>query len=649
MAVKTWFATNNLASVHQEISETDPGTENFASPVTGWIVSTTNGGTAPFDAQVEQAATTFTGGPHPDGTIDTTLGDCFRTTNTYKGNFASANWTCNFCCRANTSATGQAGRARFRLFRSANANGSGAVEITSAAQIGSTVTVASTTVNSTIAFNPGAFSVNNEYIFIQVGWERTTVASMTTADVNMRIGNSASLGTRVVSADFTSTVNDLIKIDLAVSGPVQGTPTLTINTAAANALATSSFESGSPSLEATPAFAKFYIFAAANLAVNSPVFGAGAFNQKQVLAPSLLTVSSPVISSFQVIYNLVGAAKAVASPVLQSLRVVYNVAGASDETASPVIGAGVFTQKQVLSATAIAVSPPVLGAGAFAIGGLTLSAAALAVSSPVLQSVSVVYNFAGAAISVSPPVLGAVKITYNFAAANISVLPPVLQSAQFTYNEVGVGFTPASPVIGAGVFGQKHTLSAGAIAVSPPVLDVGVSGGSASLTAANIAVSSPVLGAGALTQKQVLSASALAVSSPVIGVGTFSSGAPAAQIILSPYAIDNGLNAFFAADQILMCSAVPTNYANAISLKLGGKTFGPGGTFTTPQAGSPAGRIVVSTPVTDGGIIANGAVVCWTAIDSVNSQWLASGVFAGSGAVTSGQAFALDSFAIHLT
>src|SRR5262245_23570273 len=121
MATKTWFATNNLVSVHQEMSETDPGTEAFASPVTGWIVSTVGSGTAPFNSQVEQAASTFTGGPHPDGSIDTTTGDCLRSTDPYNGTFASANWTVNFCVRSNTAVAGQ-GRMLCRLFRSANAD-----------------------------------------------------------------------------------------------------------------------------------------------------------------------------------------------------------------------------------------------------------------------------------------------------------------------------------------------------------------------------------------------------------------------------------------------------------------------------------------------------------------------------------------------
>src|SRR5262245_60718281 len=153
MPTKTWYATSSLVSVHQEMSETDPGTEAFASPVTGWVVGTTGSGSGAFNSQTESS--TFSG-TNPDGSIDTATGDCLRTTNPYTGDFASGNWTVNFCVRSNTAVAGQ-GRADVRLFRSANADGSGATQITSAAQTGSTITSStSTTTNSSVTFNPGA-------------------------------------------------------------------------------------------------------------------------------------------------------------------------------------------------------------------------------------------------------------------------------------------------------------------------------------------------------------------------------------------------------------------------------------------------------------------------------------------------------------
>lgn len=202
MAIKTWYATSSLVSVHQEMSETDPGTEAFASPVTGWVVGTTGTGTGAFNSQVESS--TFSG-TNPDGSIDTSAGDCLRTTSAYTGTFASGNWTVNFCVRSNTVVAGQ-GRMLCRLFRSANADGSSATEINAGVKTGSTVTMStSTTQNSTVTFNPGSFSVTNEFIFIQLAWERISAGGMSTSDVNMRVGNSASLGTRVVTPNLAIT------------------------------------------------------------------------------------------------------------------------------------------------------------------------------------------------------------------------------------------------------------------------------------------------------------------------------------------------------------------------------------------------------------------------------------------------------------
>ena len=206
MASLTWFATSSLVGgVHQEMSVTDPGAEATASPVTGWIVSTGSTLHSAFLAQVERAASTFVATAPPDGSIDTTNGDCLRSTETHTGSFASANWNVHFAARATTNGGAQDGRMRCRLFRSANADGASATEITAGQQQGGLVSnlATSATQVSTATFNPGVFTVTGEYIFVQLAWERTGAGGMTTADVNMRVGNSAGAGTRVISSEFT--------------------------------------------------------------------------------------------------------------------------------------------------------------------------------------------------------------------------------------------------------------------------------------------------------------------------------------------------------------------------------------------------------------------------------------------------------------
>lgn len=188
------------------MSETDPGTEAFASPVTGWVVGTSSLTIySMFDSQVE-TSTQVT--PVPTlGTPNITTGDCLRTTNTYTGSFASGNWEVHLCCRANTFAGGQNIAIRFMLLRGANANGSGATAIggTRTALISTGILSTTATGDSNLTFNPGAFSVSNEYIFVQFYIEKMALSSMSTGDANIRIGNASGFGTRVISADFTAT------------------------------------------------------------------------------------------------------------------------------------------------------------------------------------------------------------------------------------------------------------------------------------------------------------------------------------------------------------------------------------------------------------------------------------------------------------
>lgn len=190
------------------MSETDPGAEAYASPVTGWIVSTGAGPDySKLDSQVEQAAATFGATVEPDGSIDTTVGDCLRSLNTYNGTFDTGNWEPHFCVRANTNGGAHDGRAGFRVFSGPNADGSGATERTAARQVGSGVVnlATSATQDSTVAFSVTGWTTSGaEYIFLQVGWERQGAGGMTTSDVNMRIGNASALGTRLITANFTS-------------------------------------------------------------------------------------------------------------------------------------------------------------------------------------------------------------------------------------------------------------------------------------------------------------------------------------------------------------------------------------------------------------------------------------------------------------
>lgn len=211
MAFLRWFVTNALVSVHQEMSETSPGADQTTSPNYGWTV----GVVAPTvyskaDSGVERASGTFAATPiEPDGTIDTVIGDCWRTALRYKGTFVAANgidaWQFYFGVIAVTSGGDQDGRVGIRLFRGAAEDGSGAVEITAGRVVGSIVTNLTTLLQQEshieIMTIP-EFTVNDEFLFVQVGWEITGAGGAADRDVIVRIGDTVLTG--VLSTDFVS-------------------------------------------------------------------------------------------------------------------------------------------------------------------------------------------------------------------------------------------------------------------------------------------------------------------------------------------------------------------------------------------------------------------------------------------------------------
>jgi len=208
VAVKTFYLTATVSSGAgldqgwRTLSET---AQTAANNSDGWVVGTGASNDSEYNVNTIRASTTFVGTTVPDGTLDQSLKDAFRSTNPLNGAFVTANWTFNFVVRGSTQAGTQAGRIRFRVIR-ANADGSGGTEITSGIQTASTVTITSTGTDFTSSLTvsvPGA-SYANQYLFIQLAWERTAAGGMTTTDVVWRTGSSSSLGTRIVTADFTA-------------------------------------------------------------------------------------------------------------------------------------------------------------------------------------------------------------------------------------------------------------------------------------------------------------------------------------------------------------------------------------------------------------------------------------------------------------
>lgn len=200
MAKRTFYLTTSAdANGWGALSETAQAAATTAS---GWTVSTGATNHSELEVGVERAASTFTGTTVPDGTLDTTLKDALRVPSALTETYAPGACTFNFAVIAVTNGGSQDGRMRFRVIR-ADADGSNAVEITSAQQQGSLVTNLATGAaqTSSLTVDLPRFTITNQYLFFQLAWERTGAGGMSNSDVLLRTGTSTN-GTKVLTSDI---------------------------------------------------------------------------------------------------------------------------------------------------------------------------------------------------------------------------------------------------------------------------------------------------------------------------------------------------------------------------------------------------------------------------------------------------------------
>lgn len=114
--------------------------------------------------------------------------------------------------------------------------------------------------------------------------------------------------------------------------------------------------------------------------------------------------------------------------------------------------------------------------------------------------------------------------------------------------------------------------------------------------------------------------------------------------------LDLGLNVLDTeSTHVILCSSEPTTYAQATTTALlGFKSFAAGGAFGAPAAGTPNGRKVSSTAITDGTITTTGTAAWWAITDNTNSRFHAHGQLSASQVVTNGNTFSLTSFDIRI-
>jgi len=185
--------------VNGALSIQDAGTAPTAGiTTTGWTVAKTAiSNFSLMAANTKRAATAFS-------TTDAlatpvfSAASCWRSENPYTGTFDNANWTFDFQLRAVSAAAAQGGRVKIRLWKSANATGVGATELTSSALVGSTTAALGTGASqaSTVTWTtPGTQAFNNEYFWVQCEWEIAAVSSSNSGDVVFFIESLGRIGT----------------------------------------------------------------------------------------------------------------------------------------------------------------------------------------------------------------------------------------------------------------------------------------------------------------------------------------------------------------------------------------------------------------------------------------------------------------------
>ena len=214
MAAKTFRLANAAVNGFGRLLEAD---QTAATTATGWTVgkiATANDSTMVWGT--ENATGTFSteaGTPKPPALA---AGNALRSDTPITGEFAAAAWSIVVAFRSVSTAYTGTIRARARVFRSVNADGSGATEITAATQVGSTSGAGSTTVDSTstITWTPAAsFILNNEYLFIVLACEIVTASGSNTADALLRTGTTTT-GVRIVTSNMATLDSSTVTLAL---------------------------------------------------------------------------------------------------------------------------------------------------------------------------------------------------------------------------------------------------------------------------------------------------------------------------------------------------------------------------------------------------------------------------------------------------
>jgi hypothetical protein len=152
-----------------QIGGSAPGVSTMA---TSWTLGTVFASNEFADMAYasNQASSAFSTTPGPSTGTGTTR--CFRTATTLSGFYAAASWSLALAVLMTTPGTSGNGNFNVRMYRSTNATGSGATELTVSTESLSNFGIATATQQDTAAsWTLTEFELNNEYLFLEIGIE----------------------------------------------------------------------------------------------------------------------------------------------------------------------------------------------------------------------------------------------------------------------------------------------------------------------------------------------------------------------------------------------------------------------------------------------------------------------------------------------
>jgi hypothetical protein len=204
MATKTFYWLPDASagtSAHGSLQ--DGGSAPVASDANSQfkVGTDASGNYAKYFRNTQRQPADFNSTVQPDGNIDNIHGDCLRSQNAYTGYFAAGNWTISFGLRPSNTHVGTTAALRARIFRSKDPGGANATELTASPLATSSFDGSNTTAQSiNVTWNPGAFSLQGEYLFFELALDITGAGNTLNYTWILQTGPNIS---QILTTDFS--------------------------------------------------------------------------------------------------------------------------------------------------------------------------------------------------------------------------------------------------------------------------------------------------------------------------------------------------------------------------------------------------------------------------------------------------------------